>query len=95
MCEYYIPNVFLKANLGIVTIIMQDLDLQSTFQLLIVTWKLVKSWSRCKYSKKLIQHYPLIHTYHIVRRNSKYQPFLQMSELPVLRCGTVGSNTAW
>jgi len=37
---------------------------------------------------------PLIHTYRIVRRNSKYQPFLQMSELPVRRCGTVGSDTA-
>jgi len=32
---------------------------------------------------------PLIHTYR------KYQPFLRMSELPVRRCGTVGSNTAW
>jgi len=26
---------------------------------------------------------------------SKYQPFLQMSELPVRCCSTVGSNTAW
>jgi len=32
---------------------------------------------------------PLIHTYRIVRRNSKYQPFLQMSELPVRRCGDI------
>jgi len=31
---------------------------------------------------------PLIHTYRIVRLNSKYQPVLQMSELPVQRCGT-------
>jgi len=37
---------------------------------------------------------PLIHTYCIVRCNNKYQPFLQMSELPVRRCGTVGSNIA-
>jgi len=43
---------------------------------------------------KSILGLPLIHTYRIVRRNSKYQPFLQMSELPVRRCGTVGSNTA-
>jgi len=39
-------------------------------------------------------HLPPIHTYRIVSRNSKYQPFLQMSELPVRRCGTVGSSTA-
>jgi len=38
---------------------------------------------------------PPVHTYRIVRRNSKYQPFLQMSELPVRHCGTVGSKTAW
>jgi len=38
---------------------------------------------------------PPIHTYRIVRRNSKYQPFLQMSELTVRCCGTVGSSTAW
>jgi len=37
---------------------------------------------------------PLIHTYRIVCRNSKYQPFLQKSELPVRHCSTVGSNTA-
>jgi len=35
---------------------------------------------------------PLIHTNRIIRRNSKYQPFLQMPELPVRCCGTVGSN---
>jgi len=29
---------------------------------------------------KVLKEIPLIHTYRIVRRNSKYQPFLQMSE---------------
>jgi len=40
------------------------------------------------------ENYPFIHTCCTVR-NSKYQPFLQMSELPVIQSyGMVGSSTA-
>jgi len=55
----------------------------------VIDYKAVSFYSECSQCRITpFSHLPYRN------RNSKYQPFLQMSEIPVRRCGTVGSNTA-